>query len=55
MVEQDIERRTRGSTVVRVEVEADVLERQVDARGEDGGRQDDGDDLRLEGILAPRV
>jgi hypothetical protein len=32
-----------------------VLERQVDGDADEGGREDDGDDLRLEGVLVPRV
>lgn len=39
----------------RAERETDVLERQVDGDADEGGAEDDGDDLRLERVLVPRV
>lgn len=39
----------------RVEVDGDVLERQVDGDADEGGREDDGADLQLKRAVVPRV
>ena len=57
-VERDKDERVqarRDARQRRVERQADVLEGQVDGDAHEGGREDDGDDLRLEGVLVPGV
>lgn len=39
----------------RVEVDGDVLEGEVDGDADEGGREDDGADLELEGAVVPGV